>query len=601
MYEAVIHDNREAARVLLGRDRSLAHEEITETGDRALHLAISMKRTELAKYLIELLNSYELELLDRQGYTACCYAAMMGMEDVAQLMFYRNPSLLHIRNFYGTTPLELAVSYGIAGMAKLLLSLSLTRPDAFSREELFGLFLLSVHSKMFDLVRELLERDPSLAGMPGWKTKDDGKMQPDLRSMVQRLWECIRHTLERDRVMELMINPPILHDAAKVGNVELITMITRDYPDLLLHIDNKGYSMFHVAVIYQRENMLELIKQARNIKNYSAISKDESGDNLLHLAGRLQHVKGLDIIAERDVQMQRAFAWFKAVEAIVPPFFLDMRNNDGYTPIELFWMDHRKSLASSESYMKTTAESCMLISTIILTLVFAAAFAPPGGFNQDTGIPLLLKRNWFTCFIIFEALAVFTSTYSIIGFWSIISSNYKKDEFFILPHHLRHAMCALLLSVLCAISAFLSAFFLVFVGERKLLVVSFMLPLYVLLVAGVSYQLFKMLGYLPSRGSPLAFRPVCLRSLLLRQPDNNFRQEIFLDLKVFSSQVVGYNISSSNCTQRILGNFQQQQTQATRVISGGNGLEALTHSLTGTLRNQGNRIPAKIRENNRAL
>ncbi|KAH6801439.1 hypothetical protein C2S52_001903 [Perilla frutescens var. hirtella] len=491
MYTAVFHNNWEAARELLEGDPSLAYEEITDTGDRALHVAISRKHTEFAKCLIELLEPYHLALQDRQGYTACCYAAMMGMEDVAQLMLIKNPSLLHIRNFYGTTPLELAFSYGITGMAKWLLSV--THCDAFSRKELFGLFLLSVHSKMFDLVRELLERDPSLSGMPGWKTKDDGKMQPDLRSMVVLLWECIKFTLERDRVMELMKNPPILHDAARVGNIELIIMITRDYPDLLSHIDDEGYSMFHVAVIYQQENMLELIKQARNINNFSAISKDESSNNLLHLAARLQHLKGLDIVAERDVQMQRAFAWFKAVEAIVPPFFLDMRNKHGYTPIELFWKEHRQSLASSQSYMKTTAESCMLISTIILTLVFAAAFAPPGGFNQETGIPLLLKRNWFTCFIIFEALALFTSTYSIIGFWSIISSNYKIDEFFILPHHLRRAMCILLLSVLCAISAFLSAFFLVFVGERKALVVSFMLPLYVLLVAGVSYQLFKVL------------------------------------------------------------------------------------------------------------
>ncbi|KAH6801460.1 hypothetical protein C2S52_001924 [Perilla frutescens var. hirtella] len=311
--------------------------------------------------------------------------------------------------------------------------------------------------------------------------------------MVKSLWDSIRRTMERDSVLELLKNPPILHDEAKVGNVELITVITRAYPDLLSHIDDNGYSMFHVAVIYQQENMLELIKQARDIKNFSAISKDESGNNLLHLAGRLQHLKGLEIVAERDVQMQRAFAWFKAVEAIVPSFFLDMRNKDGYTPIEVFWMEHRESLANSEAYMKRTSESCMLISTIILTLVFAAAFAPPGGFNQDTGIPILLKRNWFACFIIFEAMALFTSTYSIIGFWSIISSNYGEEQFLILPHQLRRAMCALLLSVLFVISAFLSAFFLVFVGERKALVVSFMLPLYVLLVAGVSYQLFKVL------------------------------------------------------------------------------------------------------------
>ncbi|KAH6754879.1 hypothetical protein C2S53_019615 [Perilla frutescens var. hirtella] len=169
MYEAALENNWEAARVLLEGDRNLAYEEITEAGDRALHVAISMKHTDFAESLIELMNPCELELQDGQGYTACCYAAIMGIVEVARSMIYKNENLLHLRNLYGTTPLELAVSYGTAEMARLLLLH--TNFYAFSREEWFGLFLVSVHSKMFGVVAAMLERDPCLAVMKG----DDGR------------------------------------------------------------------------------------------------------------------------------------------------------------------------------------------------------------------------------------------------------------------------------------------------------------------------------------------------------------------------------------------------------------------------------------------
>ena len=181
------------------------------------------------------------------------------------------------------------------------------------------------------------------------------------------------------------------------------------------------------------------------------------------------------------------------VDNVAPPNYKEMRNDEGYTPADLFWKEHEELLSKGQVYMKSTAESCMLISTIVLSLVFAAAFAPPGGFDQNTGIPILLKEKWSAAFIIFQVLALSSSTLSIIGFWYIISSNYKPQQFFVLPLTLRLSMSALLLSVLFVISAFLSAFFLVYVQERKALVVSIMVLLYVVLVIFITVQLYNVM------------------------------------------------------------------------------------------------------------
>jgi hypothetical protein len=43
--------------------------------------------------------------------------------------------------------------------------------------------------------------------------------------------------------------------------------------------------------------------------------------------------------------------------------------------------------------MKDTTNYCMLVVTLIATVVFAAAFTILGGNNQETETPIFLKNN----------------------------------------------------------------------------------------------------------------------------------------------------------------------------------------------------------------
>lgn len=144
-------------------------------------------------------------------------------------------------------------------------------------------------------------------------------MQIHLGILAERLWTDIQK-LERFCVLELMKKPPILHDAAKVGNMELITMITNTYPDLLWHVNDDRCSIFHIAVMYRHESMLKLIKLARNIKNFNVLSEDLNGNNILHLAGKLAPLDGLKMVSEPDLQMQRELAWFKVRIILIANF-----------------------------------------------------------------------------------------------------------------------------------------------------------------------------------------------------------------------------------------------------------------------------------------
>jgi hypothetical protein len=83
------------------------------------------------------------------------------------------------------------------------------------------------------------------------------------------------------------------------------------------------------------------------------------------------------------------------VESIVHPNAKEAFNDDRITPAELFTKNHKDLMKEGEQWMKDTATSCTVIGALILTIMFAAAITVPGGNNQNTGLPMFLKKKVF--------------------------------------------------------------------------------------------------------------------------------------------------------------------------------------------------------------
>ncbi|XP_031125021.1 uncharacterized protein LOC116027492 isoform X4 [Ipomoea triloba] len=81
---------------------------------------------------------------------------------------------------------------------------------------------------------------------------------------------------------------------------------------------------------------------------------------------------------------EREISWFKGVEKIVPSSFRHMRNKDGKTPKQLFLKEHMKLKMNAEKSIRGTADSCMIVATLIATVAFSAAFTAPGGNDDQT-------------------------------------------------------------------------------------------------------------------------------------------------------------------------------------------------------------------------
>ncbi|CAI9773352.1 unnamed protein product [Fraxinus pennsylvanica] len=75
LYRAALRGDWKAAKTALSQDKNIACIEITERGDRALHIAAAAKQTSFVHNLVEHLNTSDLELQNTHGNTAFCFAA----------------------------------------------------------------------------------------------------------------------------------------------------------------------------------------------------------------------------------------------------------------------------------------------------------------------------------------------------------------------------------------------------------------------------------------------------------------------------------------------------------------------------------------------
>jgi hypothetical protein len=119
----------------------------------------------------------------------------------------------------------------------------------------------------------------------------------------------------------------------------------------------------------------------------------------------------------------------QVVESIVPPVYKKAKNNDGLNPRELFTKNHEKLLNEARQWVKETANSFIVVGTLITTIMFAAAFTVPGGNDQNKGTPIFFGKSDFSVFIILDALSLVTSASAVLIFTGILTTRYSEEDF----------------------------------------------------------------------------------------------------------------------------------------------------------------------------
>ncbi|XP_065638298.1 uncharacterized protein LOC112012675 isoform X1 [Quercus suber] len=255
--------------------------------------------------------------------------------------------------------------------------------------------------------------------------------------------------------------PEALFAATEVGNVEFLVKLIRFDFSLLWEVKNDK-RIFHIAVEKRYENIFNLLYELGPIKDLIVDKKDGGGNNMLHLVARKAPQEKLNAISGAALQMQRELLWFKfsqcdisydlqwkEVEKVVSPTFKEMKNDDGETPYVLFEKSHETLRKEGEEWMRNTANSSMVVATLIVSIMFS---------GQPTD-ELKLNPNLLLVYSISSAIVLFCSSTSLIMFLSILTSRYSHDDFLVsLPIKLIIGVTSLFISIAAMMVAFCASF-----------------------------------------------------------------------------------------------------------------------------------------------
>ncbi|KAI9126579.1 hypothetical protein K1719_002175 [Acacia pycnantha] len=496
LHKAALKGDWKAAKHILDEEDNwrLARAALTKGWATVIHVAAGANHVHFVEELVKGIDPHDLELQDVKENTAFSLAAATGNMQIVEIMKRKNPSLPLIRggSEVSITPLHMAAMQGQSEMASYLYE---ETTQIFERDDWIILLFLCVYNGIYDLALKVLGEDEELAferdsannetvlHILARKTLSSSCQSQRYRKrlmksclkqtqqlqLVKSLWSILLKRGDSVTMNTIRVPSQVTFNAVKIGNFEFLAELISTYPDLIWEVDETNRSIIHVAVLRRYADIFNLIHDIGPIKDFIVTYEDnEHNDNLLHMAARLAPSDRLNIVSGAAFQMTHELLWFEEVKKIMLPPLIEARNAEGLTPQQLFTREHKELLSNAESWMKKTAESCMVVSTLITTGVFTAAFSIPGGINDSSGKPNYLQKPSFLTFAIADATAMISSSTSILIFLSILISRYAEDDFHkSLPLKLISGLVALFISIISMMVAFSSAFFIMYYHGLK--------------------------------------------------------------------------------------------------------------------------------------
>ncbi|KAL9361577.1 hypothetical protein Peur_044362 [Populus x canadensis] len=349
LYHAALSGDWETAEGIYESFRGEVNARITKRGETALHIAAAAEHTHFVKQLVGKMSIEALTYKNEAGNTAFCFAAISGVEALAKVMMETGRDLAMTRGRENLLPIYMAALLGHRGMVSYLYD---ETNEQLTDSDRITLLVALINSDIYDVALRILKAHPGLAyardehqltalhalaqkscmpsnvvdqSPPGFWNKCldpfssfklaqmKKLMHKQALDLIQYLWEQV--VLLDDSTISSQIGKPwpLIFTAAERGNLDLLTILIRLYPELIFKVDQNTYSIFHIAILNRHEDILKMIYQIGSIKNVMTIYKDREGNNMLHLAAKvLESPSRLNVIPGAALQLQRELLWFEA-------------------------------------------------------------------------------------------------------------------------------------------------------------------------------------------------------------------------------------------------------------------------------------------------
>ncbi|KAJ0018252.1 hypothetical protein Pint_12021 [Pistacia integerrima] len=306
---------------------------ITANFDTALHVAVGAGMAKnIVEYLLDTMSDIQMAMVNNEGNTVLSIAAIVGNVQAAKQIINKLPDLNIAANSSGWIPLFLAARHAQKEMITYLLKFNEPYLLAIrSTEDKAGAFFVNllIIAEFYDLAVELVNRNSrfattelyggesllkTLAGQPSAFPSEVVEFDTSILFAVQ-LVKClctkITSKLDHERASSVLKQPLLL--AAELGVHEVVEEIVKSFPDAIWFSDAENHNALQIAVLNRREKVFNLLKQMSGCKNMLMMSEDTSGNNILHLAGKLAPEYQLNQIAGAALQMQRELQCFQVL------------------------------------------------------------------------------------------------------------------------------------------------------------------------------------------------------------------------------------------------------------------------------------------------
>ncbi|KAI3716441.1 hypothetical protein L1987_67321 [Smallanthus sonchifolius] len=288
---------------------------------------------------------------------------------------------------------------------------------------------------------------------PSIKNINDMKLK-HYRSKLLTKHICTNIMQKRDHDLTWKILGSATSAAVQHGTPEVIDECIVTYPDIIWYTE-KGFHLSLEAITQRQEQVYSILFQSDVHKAAQAtlMDKDEK-ENSLHKAAKLAPPHRIIVSTGAALQMQRELQWYKEVENFMDPLYQKAPNKNKKSPKMVFIEEHNDLLNEAQQWMKDVSASCTVVAALIITMAFAGAFTLPGG-NEENGNPLFLNRATFMLFIVSDAIALFSSTASVVMFLGILTARFAADDFlYALPKRMTIGLVFLFMSLAATMIAF---------------------------------------------------------------------------------------------------------------------------------------------------
>ena len=107
--------------------------------------------------------------------------------------------------------------------------------------------------------------------------------------------------------------PSAIFKAAKKGMIVFVTTILSARPELVRSSETRTQrNLFMCAVLHRQIDVFRLVYKYTE-KNAILSTEDRDGNNILHMAAKLESSTGLRYIPGAALQMQRELQWYKVI------------------------------------------------------------------------------------------------------------------------------------------------------------------------------------------------------------------------------------------------------------------------------------------------